>query len=761
LAAIASVTPSSNAYINALLSNYKWASGSLTYSFPSSYTYYESGYGSNEPLRNFEGLNATQQGAVRAAFANFAAVANVTFTELTGASAANATLRLAMSDAPGTAWAYMPHTAAEGGDGWFNNASGVYDNPHKGNYAYTTFLHEIGHALGLAHPHENGMPADGDSMELSVMSYRGYAGAPLTGYTNESWGYAQTLMMYDIAAMQHLYGANFSSNIGNTTYSWSSTTGEMFVDGVGQGAAGGNRIFQTLWDGGGVDTYDFANYATSLNVDLRPGQWTTLSDTQLANLHYTGSQRADGNIANALQYNGDARSLIENAVGGSGNDSITGNLAANRLVGNGGSDRLSGGGGDDLLTGGQGDDRIEGGQGVDTAFWSGFFADYEITRNSAGELCFSDSFSFRDGFDTVVDVENFSFADRQVTLSGLFGINVKDAQLLQTEFTTNDGWLDFDRVPRYLADINGDGMADIAGFADDGVHVSLNDGTGTFAPSTFVLPTFGAVAGGWSSEDHYPRHLADVTGDGRADIIGFGDNGVYVAKANASGSFEAASLKLGNFGVVAGGWSTDDRNPREMADVNGDGLADIVGFGDNAVYVALAQADGSFGRMGVALAGFGAVAGGWTSNDKYPRRLADINGDDRADIVAFGDNAVFVALGNADGTFSARAQTITTFGYIAGGWTSNDQFPRQLGDVNGDGCADIIGFGEIGAYVALADGRGSFSSTVLALEDFGTRDGWWSNQVFNKQVVDIDGDNRAEVIGFGDVGVFASDLWWL
>lgn len=761
MAAVTSVTPSSDTYIDALLGNYKWASGSLTYSFPTSASYYASGYGDGEPLSGFEGLNATQQGAVRAAFANFASVANVTFSELTGTNAANATLRLAMSDAPSTAWAYMPHTSPEGGDSWYNNSDGYYDNPRKGNYANTTFLHEIGHALGLEHPHENGMPVSGDSMEFSVMSYRSYVGAPATGYTNESWGYAQSLMMYDIAAMQHLYGANFSSNSGNTTYSWSPATGQAFINGVGQATPGGNRVFETVWDGGGTDTYDFSNYTTNLNVDLRPGQWTTTSTSQLARLHYNGSQIADGNIANALQYNGDVRSLIENAVGGAGNDSIIGNSAGNRLSGGAGNDGIYGGDGDDTLTGGRGDDRLEGGHGNDTAFWTGSFADYVITQNSAGELCFSDSFSNRDDLDTVVDVENFSFADRQVTLSGLFGINVKDAQLLLTEFATNDGWLDFDRVPRYLADINGDGMADIAGFADDGVHVSLNDGTGSFAPSSFVLPTFGAVAGGWFSEDRYPRHLADVTGDGRADIIGFGDNGVYVAKANASGSFEAASLAVANFGVVAGGWSTDDRNPREVADVNGDGLADIVGFGDNAVYVALAQADGSFGQMGAALAGFGAVAGGWTSDDKYPRRLADINGDGRADIVAFGDNAVFVALGTAEGTFGASTQTITTFGYIAGGWTSNDRFPRELADVNGDGCADIIGFGEMGAYVALANGRGSFSSTTPALDDFGSRDGWWSNAVFNRQVADIDGDNQAEVVGFGDVGVFASDLWWV
>ena len=360
MAAVASVTRVSDPYTNAVLGDYRWASGNLSYSFPATAASYEASYGSNEPSRYFGALNATQQNAARAAFANYAAVANVTFSELTGSNAGSATLRLAMSDAPGTAWAYLPSTAAEGGDVWFNQTKGYYNNPVRGNYAYTIFLHEIGHALGLEHPHENGMPVDRDSMEFTVMSYRSYVGASTTsGYTNESWGYAQTLMMYDIAAIQHLYGANFSTNSGNTTYSWSPATGQMSINGVGQGAAGGNKVFQTVWDGGGSDTYDFSNYTTDQSIDLRPGQWTTTSAAQLAQLHYNGSQVADGNIANALQYNGDERSLIENAVGGSGNDTITGNEAANQLFGGAGDDVMRGGAGDDVMRGGVGDDVYE------------------------------------------------------------------------------------------------------------------------------------------------------------------------------------------------------------------------------------------------------------------------------------------------------------------------------------------------------------------------------------------------------------------
>ncbi|MFC0805128.1 M10 family metallopeptidase [Ensifer sp. P24N7] len=380
-----------NAYINGLLGDWKWSIKDFTFSFPTSASFYGSGYGNGEPLKGFAVLNAAQQAATRAAFDQFSSVVNVTFTEVTESATKHANLRLASSDAPSTAWAYFPSTAAEGGDAWFNKSSGHYSRPIKGNYAYVSFLHEIGHALGLEHAHDgNVMPVNRDSMEYTVMSYRSYVGASTTtGYTNETWGYAQSLMMYDIAALQHMYGADFTTESGNTTYRWSPTSGEMFINGIGEGAPGGNKILLTVWDGGGTDTYDFSNYTTALKVDLRPGEWTTTSAAQLAKLHYNGSKVAIGNIANALQYQGDARSLIENAKGGTGSDTITGNAAANALWGNGGNDRLIGGDGNDNLVGGAGADRLDGGNGTDLANYSnataGILADLSSPASNTGE----------------------------------------------------------------------------------------------------------------------------------------------------------------------------------------------------------------------------------------------------------------------------------------------------------------------------------------------------------------------------------------
>src|SRR6186713_2619000 len=215
------------------------------------------------------------------------------------------------------------------------------------------------------------------------MSYRSYVGAPTNqGYTNETWGYPQTLMMYDIAAIQQMYGANFNYNGGNTVYKWDPNTGQEFVNGVGQATPGANRIFMTVWDGGGNDTYDFSNYTTNLSINLQPGSWTTASTAQLAYLgngHY-----AIGNIANALLYQNNPASLIENAIGGAGNDTIDG---------------LS---------------------GSDTAVYSGSSTNYQVTQNAGGSWTVADLRSGSpDGTDTVRNIEYLQFSDKTVAFGPL------------------------------------------------------------------------------------------------------------------------------------------------------------------------------------------------------------------------------------------------------------------------------------------------------------------------------------------------------
>ncbi|GAU86882.1 peroxidase family protein [Bosea sp. BIWAKO-01] len=316
------------------------------------------------------------------------------------------------------------------------------------------------------------------------------------------------------------------------------------------------------------------------------------------------------------------------------------------------------------------------------------------------------------------------------------------------------GWVSEDRYPRHLADVNGDGRADIVGFGEHGVWVSLANADGTFQPLNFALAQFSPSAGGWVSDDRYPRHLADVNGDGRADIVGFGEHGVWVSRANADGTFQPLSFELTQFAPSAGGWVSQDRYPRHLADVNGDGRADVVGFGEHGVWVSLANADGTFQPLSFALTQFAPSAGGWVSDDRYPRQLADVNGDGRADIVGFGEHGVWVSLANADGTFQPLSFALAQFAPSAGGWTSQSLYPRQVVDVNGDGLADIVGFGPAGVQVALGNADGTFQAPTFELHAFSTIEGGWSNQnTYPRELADVNGDGLADIVGFGEQGV--------
>src|SRR5262249_14999278 len=152
-----------------------------------------------------------------------------------------------------------------------------------------------------------------------------------------------------------------------------------------------------------------------------------------------------------------------------------------------------------------------------------------------------------------------------------------------------------DAFPRELADINGDGKADIVGFGACGVCGSINTSTAGSRSfplhSSFPFQAFGSTDG-WSSQDAYPRLLADTTGDGKADIVSFGASGVWVSTSNSTGksiSFRQPTFVQGSsfWGAQTGGWSSQDAYPRELSDVNGDGKADIVGFGASGVWVSI------------------------------------------------------------------------------------------------------------------------------------------------------------------------------
>ncbi|MGY4480947.1 serralysin [Bradyrhizobium sp. LM3.2] len=414
--------------IDGLLSGYKW-SGTITYSFPDAASDYSSPYsgGSSEPTTSgFAAAPSQMQAAINYAIGLILGYtnANIQYAGTNGAD-----IMVAQSPAANpTSYAYYPGNYAAGGDVWFGGAYN-YSLAALGNYYFTTALHELGHALGLKHSQETGgvanvaVPSAHDDSEYTVMSYRSYVGASTTsGYTNEAYGYPQTYMANDILALQTMYGADYTTQAGATVYTWSSSTGQEFINGVGQpadnGGAGGsaNRIYQTIWDGGGVDTYDLSNYTTNLSINLNPGASSVFSSVQLANLgngHY-----ASGNVYNSYLYNNDGRSLIDNAIGGSGNDTIIGNAIANAL---------NGGSGNDTITGGGGNDTISGGGGTDTAVYSGSKANYAVSYNSVTRtFTIADQRSGTpDGTDTVTGVESFQFADGSIGSASLINATIE------------------------------------------------------------------------------------------------------------------------------------------------------------------------------------------------------------------------------------------------------------------------------------------------------------------------------------------------
>lgn len=267
-----------NPYIDGLLWSVAWNTENLTYSFPASSVVYDLPY--NE-ANSFVPFTAAQQAAVRQILVTFESFTLLKFTESDDGS-------LRFGRWAGGTHAYFPGTSERNGDIWLETS--LDTSPLPGSYTYYALIHEIGHALGLKHPHEGQLlPHDADTIEGTVMSYQ-----------NIGPQLPQSPMVYDIQALQTLYGANYSFNSGDSIYTWSEETGAQSINGATVLTPWFNVIFSTVWDGGGNDTYDFSAYRSAVTIDLNPGAASTLS-SQKALLN--DGSRAD-NIWNALLFDG-------------------------------------------------------------------------------------------------------------------------------------------------------------------------------------------------------------------------------------------------------------------------------------------------------------------------------------------------------------------------------------------------------------------------------------------------------------------------
>ena len=202
--------------------------------------------------------------------------------------------------------------------------------------------------------------------------------------------------------------------------------------------------------------------------------------------------------------------------------------------------------------------------------------------------------------------------------------------------------------------------SDIIGFGNDGVWTALGKGDGTFVEKGLVVNNFGFNQG-WRVENH-PRFVVDINGDGHADIVGFGDAGVWTALSNRNGTFQEGRFVLNNFGFNQG-WRVE-KHPRFLTKLTSDNFLDIVGFGDAGVWTALGKGDGTFVEKGLVVNNFGFNQGWRVEN--HPRFVVDINDNGLADIVGFGDAGVWTALGKGDGTFVEKGLVVNNFGFNQG-----------------------------------------------------------------------------------------------
>lgn len=389
--------------VDALLGGTQWVSKALTFSFPTAFTSTNwstssgGGYGptsgSGEPWSaDARALADSDIVAVRAALQSWQAVSGLSFTETADNGTTVGDLRFAYTwgaDMDGAqAYAYFPGSGPIGGDVWFNTRGSSFTNRwDAGTFEYLTVVHEIGHALGLKHPFDTSSQSSTlldpslDSRSFTVMSYSADPGNADSAFSYEP----TTPMVLDIQALQTLYGKNTSTNAGNTNYVYQS----------------GVDYHQTIWDAGGTDTITYQS-STGGEIDLNAG---VTGGSRLGNTLYvytSTSQYVQYNIWIAYG------SVIENAVGGSGNDTLIGNVSANSLYGGLGNDSITGGGGNDTLNGSTGNDTMQGGAGSDIFY-----------VNSTGDRV-GDTGTAASDVDTVVSGVSWTLAAslERLTLSG-------------------------------------------------------------------------------------------------------------------------------------------------------------------------------------------------------------------------------------------------------------------------------------------------------------------------------------------------------
>lgn len=318
----------------------------ISYSFPWAdgvASVFAPNYGLGENIASVKGAVTTAQAAqIAIAFGAWSNVANVSFTRVSETSSGTVgDIRVAFTSAvPSRYWGYAlgvsDGMSNAHGDIWIDDAY-IGQSFEAGTYNFMAMMHEIGHALGLKHPFEGAkIPSGFDNRRFTIMSY---TDPDKVWWRNPDTGEVTYLikspMVYDILAIQKIYGPNMTWRTGDDVYAFSPTA----------------PSFEAIWDAGGNDTISVAAFANGCTIDLTSGAYSSLAYDSVS---------LNRNIGIAFNC------TIENAIGGDGSDTLLGSEGANTLAGGNGADTLRGNGGNDNLGGGAGSDLLEGGIGNDT-----------------------------------------------------------------------------------------------------------------------------------------------------------------------------------------------------------------------------------------------------------------------------------------------------------------------------------------------------------------------------------------------------------